>query len=396
MMAYDEQQSMEQQASAPDQGRHEQPVVIVGIAVCAQSVSSLEQIFSQINLDLGASYLVAVRQEGVDAAAVLDMLGRQDRLAVTVAVDGERIVPNHIYIGGSDDMMTLEDGHIRIRPASEPIGHRGTIDTMLISLAEHAQERAIAVVLRGLESDGTAGVAATKKFGGLSIVESGEGADGGSPEEGGGALAIADLRLPAQGIATHISLYAGNVTEEEDAGLDDEPPSAIEAQITQIATILRNVTSHDFHGYKRGTFTRRVQRRMQVLQIGSIEAYIERLRASRDEVQNLFQDLLIGVTQFFRDPAEFEALEREIPRLFEGKEPGDQLRVWVLGCATGEEAYSIAMLLREHMATMDYPPDVQIFATDLDARAGDRAWRPLFRGNNLTGTARTAGPLVRA
>ncbi|MBB2676179.1 UNVERIFIED_ORG: two-component system CheB/CheR fusion protein [Rhizobium esperanzae] len=369
MMAYDEQQSMEQQASARDQGRHEQPVVIVGIAVCAQSVSSLEQIFSQINPDLGASYLVAVRQEGVDAAAVLDMLGRQDRLAVTVAVDGERIVPNHIYIGGSDDMMTLEDGHIRIRPASEPIGHRGTIDTMLISLAEHAQERAIAVVLRGLESDGTAGVAATKKFGGLSIVESGEGADGGSPEEGGGALAIADLRLPAQGIATHILLYAGNVTEEEDAGLDDEPPSAIEAQITQIATILRNVTSHDFHGYKRGTFTRRVQRRMQVLQIGSIEAYIERLRASRDEVQNLFQDLLIGVTQFFRDPAEFEALEREIPRLFEGKEPGDQLRVWVLGCATGEEAYSIAMLLREHMATMDYPPDVQIFATDLDARA---------------------------
>ncbi|MFB2607086.1 CheR family methyltransferase, partial [Rhizobium phaseoli] len=239
---------------------------------------------------------------------------------------------------------------------------------MLISLAEHAQERAIAVILRGLENDGTAGVAATKKFGGLAIAEIGENEEG-SAEEGLGASAIADLRLPAQGIATHIALYAGNVTEEEDIGLEDEPPSGLEAQITQIATVLRNVTSHDFHGYKRGTFTRRVQRRMQVLQIGSIETYIERLRASRDEVQNLFQDLLIGVTQFFRDPGEFEALEREIPRLFEGKEPGDQLRVWVLGCATGEEAYSIAMLLREHMATMDYPPDVQIFATDLDARA---------------------------
>ncbi|ANL37531.1 MULTISPECIES: CheR family methyltransferase [Rhizobium] len=366
-MAYEE--NIEQQASAPEPEQHEQPVVIVGIAVCALSLSSLERIFSEVGVGLGASYLVAVRQqEGLDAAAVYEMLRRQGRLAVTVAADGERILPNHIYIGGSDDMMTLEDGHIRIRAASEPVGHRGTVDTMLISLAEHAQERAIAVILRGLENDGTAGVAATKKFGGLSIAEIGENEEG-SAEEGLGASAIADLRLPAQGIATHIALYAGNVTEEEDIGLEDEPPSGLEAQITQIATVLRNVTSHDFHGYKRGTFTRRVQRRMQVLQIGSIETYIERLRASRDEVQNLFQDLLIGVTQFFRDPGEFEALEREIPRLFEGKEPGDQLRVWVLGCATGEEAYSIAMLLREHMATMDYPPDVQIFATDLDARA---------------------------
>ncbi|EJT00967.1 CheR family methyltransferase [Rhizobium sp. CCGE 510] len=369
-MAYDEQDNMEQPAAAPERDQLEQPLVLVGIAVSAQSLRSLEQIFSETGVSLGASYLVTVhQQEGLSAATVLEMLGRQDRLAVTVAVDGERILQDHIYIGGSDDMMTLEDGHIRVRPASEPVGHRGTVDTMLISLAEHAHERAIAVVLAGLDNDGTAGVAATKKFGGLSIVEINE-SENGSPEEGRGAVAIADLRLPAQSIATQIALYASNVIEEEDAGLDDEPPSGgMEAHLIQIATVLRNVTSHDFHGYKRGTFTRRVQRRMQVLQIGSIDAYIERLRTSRDEVQNLFQDLLIGVTQFFRDPGEFEALEREIPRLFEGKEPTDQLRVWVLGCATGEEAYSIAMLLREHMATMDYPPDVQIFATDLDARA---------------------------
>ncbi|WP_245317581.1 CheR family methyltransferase [Rhizobium sp. N122] len=369
MMAYDEQDNMEQSAGALERDQHEQPLVIVGIAVSAQSLRSLEQIFSEIGVDLGASYLVAVyQQEGLSAAAVLEMLGRQERLAVSVAVDGERILANHIYVGGSDDMMTLEDGQIRIRPASEPVGHRGTIDTMLISLAEHAHERAVAVVLAGLDSDGTAGVAATKKFGGLSIVEIGE-SENGPLEEGRGAAAIADLRLQAQSIATQIALYASNVIEEEEAGLDEEASGAIEAQITQIATVLRNVTSHDFHGYKRGTFTRRIQRRMQVLQIGNIDNYIERLRASRDEVQNLFQDLLIGVTQFFRDPGEFDALEREIPRLFEGKEPTDQLRVWVLGCATGEEAYSIAMLLREHMATMDYPPDVQIFATDLDARA---------------------------
>lgn len=136
-------------------------------------------------------------------------------------------------------------------------------------------------------------------------------------------------------------------------------PDEIEAQVTQIATILRNVTGNDFHGYKRGTFIRRVHRRMQVTQTDTVADYVARLREDRDEVQHLFQDLLIGVTQFFRDPAEFEALEREIPRLFEGKEPNEQLRVWVLGCATGEEAYSIAILLREHMATLDHPPEAR-------------------------------------
>jgi two-component system CheB/CheR fusion protein len=156
---------------------------------------------------------------------------------------------------------------------------------------------------------------------------------------------------------------------KSEAAFSDEPPPDVEAQIPQIATILCNVTSHDFHGYKRGTFTRRVQRRMQVLQVTSIDTYIDRLRGARDEVQNLFQDLLIGVPQFFRDPAEFDALEREMPRLFKDKEPSDQVRVWVLGCATGEEAYSIAILLRKHMVTLDDPPHVQIFATDLDAGA---------------------------
>ncbi|MGV4791773.1 CheR family methyltransferase [Rhizobium sp. F40D2] len=368
-MAYEEQEYNEQGAGAAQPDRHVQPLVIVGIAVSEQSLSSLEQIFSEVDVGLSASYLVAVRQQkGLSTATVLGLLGRQNRLSVTVAADGARLLQNHIYISGSDDVVTLEDGHIRVRPASEPVGHRGTVDTMLISLAEHAGERAIVVVLLGLDNDGTAAVAATKNFGGLSIVEIGETANA-SFEDGRGAVAIADLRLPAQSIANQIALHASNVNENEDAGMGDEAPGALEAQITQIATVLRNVTSHDFHGYKRGTFTRRVHRRMQVLQIGSIDAYIERLRANRDEVQDLFQDLLIGVTQFFRDPAEFEALEREIPKLFEGKKASDKFRVWVLGCATGEEAYSIAMLLREHVATLDYPPEVQIFATDLDARA---------------------------
>jgi two-component system CheB/CheR fusion protein len=180
---------------------------------------------------------------------------------------------------------------------------------------------------------------------------------------------VVDLRLPIEEIATQIARYAQSVATVAESGTAEEVPDEIEEQVSQIATILRNVTTNDFHGYKRGTFVRRVQRRMQVTQTETVPAYVARLREDRGEVQHLFQDLLIGVTQFFRDPLEFEALEREIPRLFESREAEEPLRVWVLGCATGEEAYSIAILLREHMATLDNPPGVQIFATDLDARA---------------------------
>nr|WP_184091191.1 CheR family methyltransferase [Sphingomonas xinjiangensis] len=342
---------------------------VVGVGVCAASLGSLDELFAGVGAGNGGAWLIAVRQkEGLSVDTVLDLLRRKSSLPVKIASSGDSIEPDHIYVGGPDDMITLEDGHIHVRPAIEPVGHRGTIDSMLISLAEHAQERAVAVLLAGLGTDGTAGITATKKFGGLSIAERVEGEDA-TTQEGVGAFGVVDQLLPVNAIASQIAQYTRNIASLAERGDAYDGAVEIEAQITQITTILRNVTGNDFHGYKRGTFIRRVNRRMQVTQIDSVTAYLTRLREDREEVQHLFQDLLISVTQFFRDPQEFEVLEREIPRLFEGKEAGEQLRVWVLGCATGEEAYSIAILLREHMAKLDNPPDAQIFATDLDARA---------------------------
>lgn len=341
---------------------------IVGVGVCSESLRSLEKLFASLGGDLNAAYVVAVRQqEGLSVEAVTEALSRQSPLAVTVAKHGEKLEPNRIYVGGPDDVVTFEDGQIHTRPAAEPVGHRGTIDTMLISLAEHLHERAVAVILSGLGSDGAAGVAATKKFGGLSIGEHVEGREI-AAQGSAGPSGIVDLMIPVAEMPRQIALYVGNLAELG----DDAPegiPESYAAQIGQIATILRNVTGHDFHGYKRNTFFRRIQRRMQVHQVADIDAYVTRLRGDREEVQDLFQDLLIGVTQFFRDPQEFDVLERELPRLFDGKGPDDHFRVWVLGCATGEEAYSIAILLREHIAGLESPPQVQIFATDLDARA---------------------------
>lgn len=345
------------------------PLAIVGIGVCATSLRSLEALFAGLGPDLPAAYLVAVRQQdGIGVGQIVEAVSRQSPLPIKIAADGEALVSGHIYVGGSDDLITLVDGDIRVRESQEPVAHRGTIDSMLISLAEHAQDHSVAVVLGGLDSDGTAGVAATKKFGGLSIAEAC--ADQGDPASQGAdsPRGIVDLLLPIDEIAKQIALYVASLHLVGEGEVPEQAEQAV-TQINQIAAILRNVTGNDFHGYKRNTFFRRIQRRMQVVQVDTVDAYVARLRGDREEVHNLFQDLLIGVTQFFRDPEEFDALAEELPRLFEGKGPDDQFRVWVLGCATGEEAYSIAILLREHLATLDAPPHVQIFATDLDARA---------------------------
>ena len=347
-----------------------EPLAIVGIGVCAASLRSLLSLFAGLSNELEASYVIAVRQQdGLTVDTVVEALARQTELPVKAAEDGERLESGRIYIGGGSDVITLTDGHVAIRPAKEPIGHRGTIDSMLISLAEHAQDRSVAVILSGLGSDGTAGVSATKQYGGLSIAESLNGEADAAEQGAASPAGIVDLLLPADQIPAQIALYIRGLATLAAREKEGEIPDQVAVVLTQIAGTLRTVTGNDFHGYKRNTFLRRVQRRMQVVQAPTIDTYAARLKKDRDEVHHLFQDLLIGVTQFFRDPKEFDALQKELPKLFEGKGPQDQFRVWVLGCATGEEAYSIAILLAEYLQTIDNGPTAQIFATDLDARA---------------------------
>ncbi len=346
-----------------------EPLAVVGIGVCAASLRALLTLFSTIHEEPAAAYLVAVRQQdGLSVNTVIEELAGRTNLNVKKAENGEALQPYHVYVGGGDEVITLTDGHIASRPAKEPVAHRGTVDSLLISVAEHAHDRSVAVILTGLGSDGTAGVTATKQYGGLSIAQSLNGETDAAEQGAASPAGIVDLLLPIEQIPAQISLYLRGL-EAVGAQPEGEISEDVATILTQIAGTLRTVTGNDFHGYKRNTFLRRVQRRMQVLQARSIDDYAAILRKNRDEVHNLFQDLLIGVTQFFRDPKEFDALEKELPALFEGKGPSDQFRVWVLGCATGEEAYSLGILLAEHLQRLDNAPSVQIFATDLDARA---------------------------
>jgi two-component system, chemotaxis family, CheB/CheR fusion protein len=228
------------------------------------------------------------------------------------------------------------------------------------SLAGDQAEHAIGVVLSGGGHDGTLGLKAIKENGGLTIAQGSNVTRPRSAEMPTSAVAggFVDLVLPVENIAQRIIAYVRNW-----GAFDAERPGDA---LASIHMLLRTRTGHDFSEYKERTFRRRVQRRMPVVQTTRLEDYAKRMESDPDEVKALFRDLLIGVTDFFRDTAAFRAQETlVIPKLFEGKGADDEVRVWVAGCSTGEEASSITILLREHCEKLPAAPRVQIFATDI-------------------------------
>lgn len=337
--------------------------VIVGIAAMSASLPSVVALLDALPEGFAGAIVILLRDRGAaDLGTVVPALVRPGRAPARIAADRTLLEADGVYVVPSDMVASFEGARLRIAAAG-----RGALDGFLTSLAEQHRKNAIAILLEGGGPDGALGIAAVKAHGGLSLAEARGGPTVADEAQPGVAEGGADYVIPASGMARHVVGYVDHLLRMAALSVVDE---GFQPRLARIATILRGKTGHDFHGYKPNTFFRRVRRRMQVVQMDDIDGYIDVLKTSADEVQNLFHDLLIGVTQFFRDPAEFSLLEREVvPQLFAGKTAADHLRIWVLGCATGEEAYSIAILLREYMATLDVVPQVQIFATDIDARA---------------------------
>ena len=333
-------------------------------------MTSIERFFSKFSLDAEqAIVLVLQHREAFDESWLRGILARVEGTSLAEAHDGAKIEGGTIYLCPAGVITTIQNDRLAVRPAQQAPGERATIDSFLVSLAEERAEQSIGVVLAGTGGDGTLGVATLKDHGGLAISEqtANEGSDHLTDST---PTAIADFVLAPEQIPEHIQVYARHLRRLDEKQGFDEVLAAAATSLSRIADILRTKTGNDFHGYKQNTFLRRVHRRMQVVQIGEIAAYVDFLRNDKDEAQHLFNDLLIGVTEFFRDKREFEVLETQvIPKIFEDKGAGQQVRIWVLGCATGEEAYSIGILIREQMAKLDAPPQVQIFATDIDGRA---------------------------
>jgi two-component system, chemotaxis family, CheB/CheR fusion protein len=345
--------------------------LVVGVAAGIGDDVALRLLLSGLqNTEELALILCVSHREPVDDPRLLEEIEGETSLPIVPVSDATVILPGHLYLVPANMLVTLNDGVLKGRQSPEPAGERGRIDSLLVSMANELGEHAVAVVLAGARGDGTLGATAIKEAGGLTIAQELPESDHTPAAALAPAAAIADYVLPADRIGKCVADHARYTGHLHDTHSEEAIRETVTAQLGRIATALRDKTGHDFHGYKPNTFMRRVQRRMQVNQSDTVDEYIDLLRADPDEVQHLFDDLLIGVTQFFRGEREFELLEREvIPRLFEGKGAADSVRLWVLGCATGEEAYSLAILLLERMAELDAAPHVQIFATDIDRRA---------------------------
>ena len=350
---------------------------VVGIGASAGGLDAFHGFFRNMPADSGLAFVVVLHLPANRKSMLPEILARWTTMRVVEVVDRGLIEPNCVYVPPPHALTTIHDGrlHLRVAPPGALREDR-LIDAFFDSLASNQREDAIGIVLSGTGSDGALGLKAIKEAGGLTLVQ---GSEGSKPQFDGmplGAIATGavDLVLPVEAMAAQlVRLHRARLAPAR----SDLSAEQIEAIRLQICLILRSQLGHDFSGYKDKTFLRRVQRRMQVVNIETLPDYVLRLEQDHQEVVLLFRDLLIRVTSFFRDAETFEVLAREvIPRLFEGQQADGTVRVWVPACATGEEAYSLAILLREHMDRLRGAPKVQVFATDIDepaiatARAG--------------------------
>ncbi len=362
-------------AASPEKG-----FPIVGIGASAGGLAAFEAFFSGMpaNIDPGMAF-VLVQHLAPDHKSILsDLVRRYTRMQVLEVEDGMAVKPNCAYIIPPNRDMAFLGGTLQLLEPAAPRGQRLPIDFFFRSLAQDQHERAICIVLSGTGSDGTLGVRAVKGEGGMAMAQNPESTEYDGMPRSAIATGLVDYVLPPAEMPAQLTAYVAHAFGKTPRPVSPPSPSA-DTALKKIFVLLRAQTGHDFSQYKQSTITRRVERRMAVHQIARLDGYARYLQQTPAEVEALFRDLLIGVTSFFRDPEAFKALEEQvIPNLLAGKPAGAVIRVWTPGCSTGEEAYSIAILLQEHMDALKQSFKVQVFATDIDSQAIDMARAGLY------------------
>jgi two-component system CheB/CheR fusion protein len=371
--------SRQSDADADEQAA-EAAVPVVGIGASAGGLAAFEAFFSGMPAatDPGMAF-VLVQHLAPDHKSILaDLIRRYTRMQVSEVEDGMPVLANCAYIIPPNRQMAFLNGRLELLEPSEPRGQRLPIDFFFRSLAQDQRERAIGIVLSGTGSDGTQGVRAIKGEGGMVMVQSPESTEFDGMPRSAIATGLVDWELPPAEMAAQLIAYTTHAFGRT-PGLAANPAPKIESALKKIFIVLRAQTGHDFSQYKPSAIQRRILRRMSMHQIEALDGYVKYLQQTPPEVDALFRDLLIGVTAFFRDPEAFAALEEQIiPRLFADKPGGGVIRVWSTACSTGEEAYSLAILLQEHMESLQQRFTLQVFATDIDSRAIATARAGLF------------------
>ena len=341
---------------------------VAGIGASAGGLEAFKKFFTAMPPDSGIAFVLIPHLDPTHESLMVELLARHTPMPVVEVREGMPVEANHVYIIPPNKYMTSSGGGLRLTGPVERGGLQTSIDLFLRSLADDLLEKAVCIILSGTGSHGTLGLKAVKAGGGMAMVQDPKTAAYAQMPQSAIATGLADYVLPAEQMpealikyVQHRYINGGKAAEEIADGPD---------HLNQLLNLLHAQTKFDFHCYRKKMLARRVERRMGLTHFDQIADYLGFLREHPEEVKHLARDLLISVTNFFRDPEAFRTLElKVIAPLIQAKKPDAPLRVWVPGCATGEEPYAIAMLLLEHLAAAQKSGPLQIFATDVDEDA---------------------------
>jgi two-component system CheB/CheR fusion protein len=355
---------------------------IVGIGASAGGLEALEQFLKHVPAGSGMAFVIVQHLDPARKGIMPELLQRATSMRVIQVKDRTKVQPDCIYVIPPNKDMSILHGVLHLLAPTASRGMRLPIDFFLRSLAQAQQEHSVGVILSGMGSDGTLGLRAIKEKAGVVLVQEPATAKFDSMPRSAIDAGLADIVAPAEELPEKILAYLQRtpLIARKETVLEDKTQSALE----KVVVLLRAHTGNDFTFYKRNTLYRRIERRMGIHQIGKMTNYVRYLQENSQELDLLFKELLIGVTNFFRDPAAWEQLRKQgLPALLASRSPRQPLRAWVPGCSTGEEAYSLAILLKEVVEELK-PKDkfaIQIFATDLDRDAIDKARQGVFPDN---------------
>jgi two-component system CheB/CheR fusion protein len=358
----------------------EQIFPVVGVGASAGGLDAFTKLLKNLPADTGMAFVLVQHLDPKHVSLLPELLARAATMPVAEIGDGMRIAPNHVYVMPPNYSLALLHGVLHLMPRPDEYGKHLPIDDFLRSLAEDRQSNAIGVILSGTASDGTLGMKAIKAEGGITFAQSEDSAEYDGMPHSAIAAGHVDFVLTPEEIGKElVRITRHPYLRPEETGTRGELVSEGVDNLNKIFVLLRSRTGNDFTYYKHSTIRRRIKRRMVLHQLEKMEDYVRYLQKQPGELDALFQDMLINVTSFFRDPDTFEALKQEVfPALTEKRSAEQPLRIWIPGCSTGEEVYSVAIALLEFLGERTSNIHIQIFASDIDDKAIDRARQGIY------------------
>jgi two-component system CheB/CheR fusion protein len=343
---------------------------IVGIGASAGGIQALQQFFKNVPPDSGIAYVVILHLSPDHDSKLAEVLRQSTPLPVVKVMERTRVMPDHVYVVPPNQHLMMSDGSITVSPNVDEEDRRAPVDIFFRTLATSHGASAVCVILSGTGANGSMGLKRVKEMGGAAFVQNPREAEFNEMPRNAIATELVDQVLPVAEIPEKIIAYRKNLGTVQIPVEAEKRAENEQHALREIFTHLRLRTGHDFSNYKRPTVLRRIERRINIRNLPDLPSYASYLQQNPEEITALLKDLLISVTNFFRDQKAFDVVGQEvIPAILQKKKTEEQLRIWVAGCATGEEAYTLAMLLAEKTLGVIDAPKVQIFATDIDESA---------------------------